>query len=1241
MFRLVCFLGLLFFKAMALAQTCSIQSPDFICRDDLISFDVTASSGIVSVKWELGDASTSTQKSFNHTYSNAGPKNVRVILSLSGGASCTAVKKVTVYDLPVFKITPKSDNIYCLWKNLVCLIDSSYATDSATGIKKRLVLWDDGAQTVTNNPAKGSSVCHNYTASGDFKVTVELTTDKDCKARKEIDIKILKDAVPKINVYSPDNRYLRYCDSAVTVFEDQTTGDTSQVTGKLYDWGDGKTTFTRKKKVTHFYKQSGTYSVSLTYYQSNGCATTKDTLIEVTVYSVPFDITKNAEKQCIGRVFRFRQNDKLQGAWYYWFLNDTIMGYDLEMKSIDLTPYLGKKLISLLVENNGCIQRYAYDTIEVIGISPRIVVLNENQCANIDTVYFRLKDVRYGMGKISYLYNFGDDKAPQCTSSLKKGLDLNSNCNFAADSFGRHFYINGVCRQWRLTIIDEEFGCDTIFRNGSLNLVKPPRSEYKFKFQVNRRCLGDKEDYYFHFTNGLCDILNVRVNLDSACGKKLFSIRNVISYPYTKTCDPSGNVTVGYAIQFGNPVIYSSYSDTSHFIVDPGRVCYDTVWNHHWFKVLSDPDAKISLTKTCLPATIKPLIKDSIQQNLTFNRWNWGDGSKMDTFRINKPDSVLMRGSHLYTKPGRYYITHYVENEGRCFSKDSTYVDIGFHMKISLDSVICPGSSVQLFDTISYGDTTGYYWFRKNRRAAGLETFKWNFGDGRGFVTDTSNPVVRFPKTGNYLIQLAAKDSVNCHDTLHKIINVGGVHAGIRKITKKLICDDIIQFLDSSYSDYKPPLDSIVKYYWDFGDNGNISTLKNPYQFYKTFGEYTIFQRVENSRGCRDSTTIKIKIEGPVSRFQIEGDSVGCAPFTAEFKNGSEKARDYIWSFGDPANTRLYTNKDTNVRFTYRQPGVYYVYLLATDSVINPNAGNALYYCKSLFPDTALPQYILRKITVLPAPKARFSVDPVHCKGSDIVLTDQSDTLYTLYRWRIKGVDSITTSSKTGVLRTGDTGWAIIDYYPQYNPIPPFNKACLDTARKIVRISEIRADFELIKDSTSCPVFYFTNTTKGAQFIQWDLGDPLGAGNQNTRFENSFSHRYNNESGVFTPCLFVKDNLGCTDTLCREVNVELVTKVIIPNVFTPDNDGFNDVYDILATGTDQYQLSIYNRWGQRVFYSEKDGQGDDGNNWNGTVDQGGALYPDGTYFYLFNYTLKCGGKSFKTNGTLTLIRGKD
>lgn len=1207
------------------AQTCNIVSADVVCQEELISFDVTASAGIISTDWDMGDGTTTTQKSFSHKYATSGEKTIIVILKLSGGASCTATKKVTVYSSPKFKVKTKADNIYCLYNNRVCLIDSSNGGDGGLKIKKRIILWDDGDQSSVDWPGVGQVICHKYSAAGTYKITIELTNEKDCKIKQEINIKILQDMPPVFNI-TPGSG----CDSAEVTFQDLTVKDSNEIVKRTYTWGDGKSTTTTSRKVSHYYKAGGTYKVSLTLSLKNGCQTTKDSTVDVFIPEIKFDTKISAYRRCLGLPYRFEQNDELLGAYYQW----TIAGDRYEGKLVDVSPPLGKHRVYLSITYAGCTKIYDKDSIEVVGIMPEVKVLNSNQCSNKDTVFFCEKDLRYGTKNVSFLWNFGDYQSPQCTTSIKNGKNLKSNCNYTTDSVGKHFYVNGQCRRWGLTIIDHDYGCNLV-DSGIINTVRPPKPQFTYK--TDRKCLGLKPEYKMFFEHDLCPIIDIKINLDSACDKTKFLPLSSYYY-YQSTCNKDGWVTVGFAVKYGDRKVYRRWCDTSDYYIDPSRECYDTIWFHHWFQMLPEPFPPFEVSGKCVPSTVKPLWIDSLQKNISLVRWTWGDNSKIDSLFPGKNDSILPHTTHTFNKAGAYNIKLYIENINRCYGLYAQTLNLGFEMAMDFDTVICPGLSIKFNEKINYLFSGTDYWHFKYRKNAGKELFAWDFDDGRGFVTDTSKALVKFPKNGWYKIRLMAKDSAGCRDTLERMVNVGGVHAGIKAINKKIICDDIIQFFDSSYSDFLPPTDSIIKHYWEFGDYRNPSTLKDPYHYYKYFGDYTIKHVVENTRGCTDSAYVKIKIEGPVPSFDIISDTVACMPFTARFKNTSQKTKDFIWFFGDPTGNKLSTKKDTNVSFTYTKPGIYNIYLFGNDSVVNPNAGGAIYYCKATFPDTSQAIHPIRRIIILPIPKVDFGTDSVQCLEKPIQVRDRSDSIYKRYKWVLKGIDSTETANKVSYLNTGkDTGMFTIKYTPWYTPKGPYQRQCYDTITKTIRITDIKAEFDFVKDPL-CPIYTFTNTSRSSTSIKWDFNHGA-SGDNNTSTANVVTHNYVPDKGKFYPSLAVENRYGCKDTIFTELDVDFNIKAILPNVFTPgDLDGLNDAYDIVMENVETYDLKIYNRWGLLVYSSKIDGVGNDGINWNGKAKGNGQDCPEGTYFYIFNYKHKCEDKKREGHGAITLIR---
>ena len=887
MFRLLTLALFILSQFLTVAQTCSIVSSDIVCKEELISFDITSSIGISSVAWDMGDGNTSTQKSFSHKYSIAGTKTVKAILKLNGGGTCTASKQITVYEIPQFKTRLKPDNIYCLSQNRVCFIDSSTGGDIGINLKKRIVLWDDGNQTTTPNPTIGNEVCHTYNKVGTFKITIELTNDKDCKAKKEFEVRILPDVIPVIGFSS-----LPSCDSSMAFFQDLTKKDTSEIIGRIYDWGDGITAATKSSNGYHYYKNPGEHKVALTLVQKNGCRTTKDTLVTININQIKFDIYKDGYKKCYGEMFRFEQYDSLKDAYYQWKIGPL----GREGKTVELIPELGKNLVQLTINFAGCVKTFKYDSIEVVGIIPELTLLNTVQCQNKDTVYFCERDIRYGTKRVSFIWDFGDDDAPQCTTSYKNNANIKSNCNYSTDSVGKHLYVNGICRTWKLKIIDHNNGCN-IEREGIINVKR--LDNIQFSYTVDRKCSGNKYDYAVNFSSSLCSASEIKINLDSACGRNAFGYFSPVN-TYLKTCNKDGWVTVGFAIRHGNKKVYRSICDTSDYYIDPSRECFDTIWYHNWFQLMTEPLANFKIKGKCPNSLIKPVIKDSVQENILFAFWKWGDDSKVDTVLVKSGDSLINPPEHRYKKSGIYYASFYIENKNRCYDKYDYPVMIGFENSMEFDSMICPGEKIKFKEKLNYLYSGTDYWHNAQRKQDNKETFKWDFDDGRGFMNDTALPTIKFPLSGIYNIRLAAKDSSNCTDTITKKLYVSGVNAGIKAITKKIICNDILQFFDSSSIDFTA--NSIIKYYWEFGDQRNPSYLIDPYHYYKSYGKFTVFHRVENTMGCKDSVYLTIKIDGPEPKFDIISDTVGCVPFTGVFKNISFKTKDYIWYFGDSAN---------------------------------------------------------------------------------------------------------------------------------------------------------------------------------------------------------------------------------------------------------------------------------------------------------------------------------------------------
>lgn len=152
------------------------------------------------------------------------------------------------------------------------------------------------------------------------------------------------------------------------------------------------------------------------------------------------------------------------------------------------------------------------------------------------------------------------------------------------------------------------------------------------------------------------------------------------------------------------------------------------------------------------------------------------------------------------------------------------------------------------------------------------------------------------------------------------------------------------------------------------------------------------------------------------------------------------------------------------------------------------------------------------------------------------------------------------------------------------------------------------------------------NTSTNADTYDWEVLC-TGQTSTSTNFNIAFA-----DTGNCCIILIATSSAGCADTVRKCVNVVKEAVVIIPNVFTPNGDGSNDVFKINSTGLKTLTCAIYDRWGLKMY--EWDGLK---GYWDGATKSG--IAPDGTYFYIVTYTdLK--DKSITEKGFLNLFKAK-
>ena len=158
---------------------------------------------------------------------------------------------------------------------------------------------------------------------------------------------------------------------------------------------------------------------------------------------------------------------------------------------------------------------------------------------------------------------------------------------------------------------------------------------------------------------------------------------------------------------------------------------------------------------------------------------------------------------------------------------------------------------------------------------------------------------------------------------------------------------------------------------------------------------------------------------------------------------------------------------------------------------------------------------------------------------------------------------------------------------------------------------------------------HFIDFSQNAFTWVWDFGDQWS--NSNTSSEPAPDHIYTH-SGIYTVHQTVISDFGCTDSTSHMVSIQKPFYFYVPNCFTPDGDGINEIWLPQGEGVDEsnYDCYIYDRFGRLVFHTDNLRQG-----WDGT--ENGKKLPLGTYVYVIQ-TSTMDNVPKEYVGTVTILK---
>ncbi len=630
-------------------------------------------------------------------------------------------------------------------------------------------------------------------------------------------------------------------------------------------------------------------------------------------------------------------------------------------------------------------------------------------------------------------------------------------------------------------------------------------------------------------------------------------------------------------------------SYNASLIVSNFAGCADTITK--LVKVYYNPIAGFTYSDVCLGDTMHFTNTSSVDTSTAIASYLWvfGDGSA---------SSGLKNPDHYYSASSTYNVTLVTTTANGCSGVANNTVKVFDH----------PVSAFSLYN-ICLSDSALITNSSVNPLMGTIAGWSWNFGDGTPLNSAVWSPSHYYSAPGNYQVTLITLSSnLSCPDTLNDTITIFPMPAA-DFISNEVCLNQVMNFNDSS----TVSSGNITAWSWDFGDGSPIITVQNPNHTYSSPGTYLVSLIASTNNSCKDTIT-KNAVVHPLPDAQFSTANV-CDGISVQFHDLSgilqtDTIQSWTWDFGDGSQV----NTNNNTSHLYASEGSYAVRLLiisnfgcvdsiAETSIVNPNpivnfTGNDTAGCEPLcisFQDFSSvvtggnAQWLWNFGDGSPA---GTSQNIQHCYTNDLVFAPFALTV------------SLVVASDSGCVSSISKN-NYITVYP--NPIAHFT----------------------VQPSTASiinPIIALTDLSTGTNFWNWNFGDLDSA-----YLHNPAPHTYS-DTGTYTITLITSTIYNCTDTAVQTIIIEPDFIFYIPNAFSPNDDGVNDTFSGKGLFISKFEMMIFDRWGNLIFFSD-----DINKPWDGKANHGTEAAQGDVYVYSFKVI---DFKMIKHNykGIVTLVR---
>jgi PKD repeat protein len=1106
-------------QVQAVSDVSFTMSDSVICHENVIDFFGVGSSNVEEWYWEFGDGSFSYDQNPTHYFNLDGNFTVSLTITDSTGCNNSTSKNVLVLPEPIadFSFT----DVLC---NTLAFTDLSTAP---TGYYLTEWFWDfdDGFTSDLQSPI------HSFATGGSHIVELTVTADSSgygCSST--ISQIVLTDEPPTVFfTWDPEPTTL----GNTTEFFG-TSGN--NITSWYWDFGDGS--FASTQNANHTYLFIGTFDVTLTVTDINGCI--NSITHQVNVRNVP-GLDFHWDYACLGEGVQFFIDSPPTDipavvSWQWDFGDD---GSSFEMEPIHIFTNDTTFDVSITI----------VDTMGASNTLTKSIIVNPlpNAIFNIETPACSGNEVQFHdfsnspTGYISeWLWDFGDESdttiyfpnnpdvshiynnigpyeiiltvknSDSCSSSTANTVNIipspiahftySSGCANAYVEFSDHSVENGggTILSWQWNFDDPATGI-----NNTSSLENPMHLFSSFGVYevsltitningctntiITTVTVAQEPPLDFIFTNA-CLETEAFFEVDTI----VTNVSEVQSYLW--------NFGDGNTSTLANPT--NTYANTGDYVVTLSIITTNgcTASIDHIVSINDLPNSNFTHSgPACLDEAIY-FTNLSNSPNGFIAKWHWdfGDGNSVT---INTPDNPDV--SHIYAIDGTFDVSLTVTDSDSC---ESTIVK-------QVVVLSAPIADYNFMETC-YGVPVLFTDISSTNGGADLYSWEWYFGDPLSGINNNSslqNPSHLFTNPGTYQVTLVVVNTIGCSDTTIKEVTVDSLPTVDFIITNDTIClNEQAQFTGIG--------DNVNSWFWEFGDGGT-SIEQSPEYLYASPGSYNVKLTVSGGDGCQNSISRIINVRDlPAANFNYELPLCSSSPvqFIDQSTTPLGSLTEWIWDFGDGTpQITIHYPENPNITHAYTMAGTFSVSLTIMNSDSCTDA-------------------IIHDILIIASPIANFSFTE-GCFGQAIDFTDFSaSTNGEIINWQWNFGDPASGTANTSYAQNTSHIFSAPGSFDVILIIGDIN-GCGDTIVQTVTMGDEPAvEFTFTSACLGMETQFTVDETitdiNNVQLFSWDFGDG------NTSTSQNPAHTYAS-MGSYDASLTITTLDGCLGFVSHSVDI--------------------------------------------------------------------------------------------------------